>query len=46
MVHLRGEEARARGSWEQKCKLVGFGLFVFQMILYFTLFFALPDLVP
>jgi membrane associated rhomboid family serine protease len=46
MVHLRGAEARAPGSWEQKCKLVGFGLFVFQMILYFTLFFALPDLVP
>jgi membrane associated rhomboid family serine protease len=46
MVHLRGAEARQRGSWEQKCKLVGFGLFVFQMILYFTLFFALPNLVP
>ena len=46
MVHLRGAEARARGSWEQRCKLVGFGLYVFQMILYFTLFFALPGLVP
>jgi hypothetical protein len=29
IVHLRGTEARARGSWEQKCKLVGFGLFAF-----------------
>jgi membrane associated rhomboid family serine protease len=29
MVHLRGAEARARGSWEQKCKLAGLGLFVF-----------------
>jgi rhomboid protease GluP len=40
MVHLRGAEARARGSWEQKCKIGGFALFVFQMVLYFTLFYT------
>ena len=46
MVHLRGAEARVRGSWEQKAKLAGLGLMVFQFILYFTLFFALPNLFP
>jgi len=42
MVHFRGAEARARGSYEQKCKMAGLAAWAFQMILYFTLFFALP----
>ena len=46
MVHLRGAEARQRGSWEWKCKVIGFGLYVFQMILYITLFFSLSGIVP
>ena len=29
MVHLRGGEAKARGSWEQICKVAGFVLFFF-----------------
>ena len=41
MVQFRGVEARHRGSYESKAKLLGLIGTAFQFILYFTLFFAL-----
>lgn len=40
MVHFRGSEANRRGSYENKCKLVGLGGTVFFFILITTLFFT------
>ena len=41
MVQFRGAEARQRGSYEYKAKMMGLIGTAFQFILYFTLFFAL-----
>lgn len=43
MVHFRGSEANRRGSYENKCKLIGLGGVIFFFILNFTLFYTVTD---
>lgn len=44
MVHFRGSEAARSGSYEKKCKLVGFAGLLFFFVLDFTLFYTVSGI--